>query len=390
MKHFLIIGSGVVGMAVARALALRKAGKITLLDKESFPGKHASSRNSGVIHSGINQKPGSLKAEMCVRGSRLLREYCRGHHVPMNEDGTLVVARRKEETAVLERLLDLGNQCGVPDLRIIDSPELKQREPLAQGVAALLSPTGAAVDIEALLCALAGEVRELGIHFGLESEVTNIDGHTVVTPQGPVHADYIVNCAGANADRIAHFMNVGREFRIVPFRGDYLEVKDCDIRTMIYQVPDLRFPFLSVHLTREPDGRVIAGPTATLSFGREAYHQEWDLREMLGMFGSRQFRHLVCHPEFLRLCIKNGMLSLSKYAFYREIKTLVPGVEYRQLRSYRSGIRAQIVNSKGEMVTDMLVVHKDFSTHVLNAVSPGFTCSLAFAEHIADQILSRS
>ncbi|MDD5218740.1 MAG: L-2-hydroxyglutarate oxidase [Candidatus Omnitrophica bacterium] len=390
MKHFLIIGSGVVGMAVARALALRKAGKITLLDKESFPGKHASSRNSGVIHSGINQKPGSLKAEMCVRGSRLLREYCRGHHVPVSECGTLVVARREEETAVLERLLDLGNQCGVPDLRIIDSSELKQREPLAQGVAALLSPTGAAVDIEALLRALAEEDRKLGIHFGLDTEVINIDGHTVVTSQGPVHADYIVNCAGAHADRIAHFMDVGMEFRIIPFRGDYLEVKDCDVRTMIYQVPDLCFPFLSVHLTRETDGRVIAGPTATLSFGREAYRKEWDLREMLGMFGSRQFRRLVFHPEFLRLCIKNGILSLSKVAFYREIKTLVPCVEYRQLRPFRSGIRAQIVNSKGEMVTDMLVVHKDFSTHVLNAVSPGFTCSLAFAEHIADQILSRS
>ena len=255
MPHFVIVGGGIIGTALARELALRKAGQITVLEKEPVLGCHASGRNSSVIHSGINQKPGSLKAEMCVEGSRLLRDYCREHKVPMNECGTLVVARNSEELVRLEELLELGKVCGVGGLHIITKDELRKKEPAAKGVAALFSPAGAVVDALKLLETLAEEARSLGVEFIYRSRATGMNEGCVVTSAGETKADIIINCAGLEADRLAHSMQIGLDYRIVPFRGEYMEVKNCDVRSMIYQPPDLKFPFLKIHLTCETDGR---------------------------------------------------------------------------------------------------------------------------------------
>lgn len=383
--HFVIIGGGIVGAAIALELAKRGA-KVTVFEKEKSLGAHASGRNSGVIHSGINQKPGTLKARMCVEGSRLLREYCRVRSVPMVECGTLVIARNTQEIKILETLLQWGNECGVPDLHLIDEKELRRKEPIARGIAALLSPTGATVDSLKVLETVAQEAKEKGVEFRLYHKVFAIEGKTIQTSEGEFSADHIINCAGLEADRIAWTMGVGKNYRIIPFRGEYMEVTDCPVNTMIYQPPDLRFPFLSIHLTRETDGRVLAGPTATLAFGREAYRKEWNLREMGEMFLSRPFQRLLLNKEFLGVAASNFLMSISKRAFLRQIQSLVKGVELHQLTPCRSGIRAQMVDSEGKFVNDLLIETAEHSTHILNAVSPGLTSSLAFAEYVVTRL----
>ena len=385
--EYVIIGGGIIGTAIGFEIASRRLGNVTILEKEPSLGKHASGRNSGVIHSGINQKPGSLKARMCVEGSRRLREYCKKRGVPMNECGTLVVARNEKEMEVLERLLAMGKECGVDPLFIITEKELKSREPSAEGTAALFSPRGAAVDSLRLLEALSEDARGLGVEYKFNSRALRIDGGEIRTASETIPADHIVNCAGLYADKIAHLMGVGRQYRVVPFRGEYMEVKNCPVRTMIYQPPDLRFPFLSIHLTRETDGRVLAGPSAVLALGRESYEKEIKLNETFEMFFSPQFLKLLTNPAFLNLAAQNAKTCLSKRAFLKQIQSLVPGITLEQLVPYRSGIRAQMVDQKGHMVDDMIVEYRKDSTHVLNAVSPGMTSSLAFAEEVVSAMI---
>ncbi len=387
MSRFCIIGGGVIGASIGLSLAKRKAGEVTILEKESGLGAHASGRNSGVIHSGINQKPGSLKAKMCLEGSRRLREYCKKRQIPMSECGTLVVARSPREIEVIEKLLQMGKECGVDGLRILNRLQLTKREPMAIGQTALFSPTGAVVDSLAFLESVADDARDLGVEFLFHHEVVKIEANSVVTQQGEIKCDHIINCAGLFADRVAQMMGVGGEYRVIPFRGEYFEVKNCKVRGMIYQPPDLRFPFLSIHLTREVDGRVLAGPSAVLALGREAYHKEWDWSEMVGMFLSKQFFGLMRSAEFVTLAFHNAKTSISRKAFLREIQSLAEGIREENLVPAKSGIRAQMVDATGKMVDDLLIIFKENSTHILNAVSPGMTCSLAFADYVVDQIL---
>ena len=384
--HYVIIGGGIIGTAIGLTLARKSAGRVTILEKEISLGQHASGRNSGVIHSGINQKPGSLKAQMCLEGSRHLRDYCRRRGVPMVECGTLVVARDQKDVDVLEQLLAMGNACGVPDLSMVSQKELNEKEPAVIGIAALFSPTGATVDSLALLLALAADARESGVKYQMGEEVIDVDGEVLVTKQGRIKADHIINCAGLQADRIAHRMGAGKEYRVIPFRGEYMDVQGCDIRSMVYQAPDLRFPFLSIHLTRETDGSVLAGPSAVLALGREAYDKQWQWGDAFDMFFSWNFFRLITNPEFVGAAIQNAHTSLSKAAFLREIQKLAPGIKMEQLSPARSGIRAQMVDSQGHMVQDILVEYRKNSTHVLNAVSPGMTCSLVFADYVAGKI----
>lgn len=388
-KKWVIIGGGIIGTSIALALAKQKAGSIVILEKESSLGLHQSGRNSGVIHSGINQKPDSLKAKMCVEGSRKLREYCKSRRIPMTECGTLVVARTRTEEETLDRLLKMGTACGVDGLKLIDRNELIKREPVAKGTSALLSPNGATVDALKLLESLAEDARDAGIQFKLVHRVVAINEREVRTSQGQFSYDYVINCAGLYADQIAHMMGAGKEYRIIPFRGEYMEVQGVDVRSMIYQAPDLRFPFLSIHLTRETDGRVLAGPSAVLAFGREAYNKEWSLGDMADMFVSPQFLKMVVRPEFIQIAVENMKTSVSKNSFVKQIDSLVADVRADKIVPYRSGIRAQVVNKDGKLVDDILVERHASSTHVLNAVSPGMTCSLAFADYLTKQILDR-
>ncbi|MBN2288568.1 MAG: L-2-hydroxyglutarate oxidase [Candidatus Glassbacteria bacterium] len=383
---FVIIGAGIIGSAVALEFASRGLGEVIVLEKEARLGEHASGRNSGVLHSGINQKPGSLKARMCVEGNRLARRFCLEHGVRMQECGTLVVARNEREEKALGLLLDLGVQAGVQGLRIIDRDELNSREPEVAGTRALLSPNGAVVDSNGFLEAVAAKARDLGAVFRLGAGVRQISGLRVITDREEFEAGHVINCAGLHADTIARMMGAGGRYRIIPFRGEYMALKKIRLNSMVYQVPDLRYPFLGVHLTRTVDGEVLAGPTAMLSFGRESYDKQVDLPETLRMTGSLNFWLLALSPEFLRLAVHNARISFSRKAFLQEVRTLWPGAAAEDLAPYRSGIRAQMVDTRGRLVDDMLVEFRQDSTHVLNAVSPGLTSSLAFARYLADRI----
>lgn len=387
--RFVVIGSGIIGSSIALELAKRKAGTVVVLEKEKGFGMHASGRNSGVIHSGINQKPGSLKAKMCLEGSKRLREFCKKHNVPMNVCGTLVVARNRQEETSIEHLKKMGQECGVDGLKILTQKELHEKEPLAKGTAALFSPNGAVVDSLLLLDRVIVEAQRAGVVFHLSEKAIKIKGKTVYVEGGKFEADHVINCAGLYADKIAHSMGIAKEYRIVPFRGEYMEVKSKPVKTMIYQPPDLRFPFLSIHLTRETDGRVLAGPSAVLAFGREAYDKEWNWAELFSMATSRQFLNLTTSPSFMKVAVSNAKTSFSKKEFLKQIQSLCEGIRESHLKPYRAGIRAQMVDLKGRLVDDMMVRHEKGSTHVLNAVSPGMTCSPAFAEFVVNQILHK-
>ncbi|MBD3422791.1 MAG: L-2-hydroxyglutarate oxidase [Chitinivibrionales bacterium] len=386
MRNYLVIGGGIIGCSVARQLLLSKRGRVRIVEKEQRLGVHASGRNSGVIHSGINQKPGSIKARMCVEGSRLLRQFCRGKKVPLRECGTMVVARTSEEYATLTQLMDMGRTCGVEGLQLLSAPQMREIEPRARGFRALLAPTGAVVDSEKLIETLGREVVSLGGEINYGEEVIGIDRKRIVTLTNLYQADHIINCAGLYADKIAHMDGEGLDCKIIPFRGEYLEVHGAEVNSMIYQAPDLRFPFLSVHLTRFTDGTVAAGPTAVLSFGRESYDKQINPGETADFLLDSRFYLLATKPAFLAMAAKAFKLSVSPEAFRREVAKLIGPVLVEQVRPYRSGIRAQMVDKGGNFVQDLLVVFKDTKTHVLNCVSPGMTCSLAFARYIDENI----
>ena len=389
MKYY-IIGGGIIGSTIALGIRLRDLGEVVVLEKENKLGEHASGRNSGVIHSGINQKPGTLKAKMCVKGSRMLREYCITHRVPMQECGTLVVARNEEEIKTLETLLEMGKANGVPELRIIGEGELEIREPNIKGVTALYSPNGAIVDAKALNESVAKEAQKLGVKYLKNCKVEKINGNKIITNEGEFLADHIVNCAGLYADKIAHMMNIGLDYSIIPFRGDYIEV-DTKINSMIYQIPDLRYPFLGVHFTKTIEGKVLGGPNAALSWkGRESYDGEFSWKEIYEILTSRNFWNLIASKEFLKLAYKNAKISLSKKSFIDELNSFLENkITKNDVKPYRSGIRAQVVSQDGKMIDDFLIKTTAGSTHILNAVSPGLTCSLAFAEFVVDGYIEK-
>jgi (S)-2-hydroxyglutarate dehydrogenase len=388
-RSYAIIGAGVVGLAIAREILLRDLGSVTVFDKEIKSGAHASGRNSGVIHSGINQKPGTEKARLSLEGSKKLRQYCEEKDIGMEICGTLVTALTENDRMKLYDLKNMGDAAGVPGLRIISPEEMREREPNANGIEALLSPTGAIVDSHALLKTLENEIWLHGGFFEYGMEVTDIHDQTIETNKGFRDADYIINCAGLNADRIAHFCGVGKQFRMLPFRGDYTKVP-AQVNSMIYQVPDLRFPFLGVHLTKTIEGDVIAGPTANLSFGgREDYELEKGFSGLKEMAKHQHFwawtARTLTSPSKIKQIAYNRRIASSSEKFVKEVRKIYNGeIDPTEVNPYRSGIRAQLVDNRGRMVNDFLVLQGVHSTHLLNVVSPGLTSSLALARHVVE------
>lgn len=386
-----------VGCSVARQLKLsHPEATIVVLEKEPWVGAHTSGRNSGVIHSGINQKPGTLKARLCVRGGMLLKEFCRTHGVPFKEVGTVVLARTAEEGEVLKELHRRAEANGVRSVSILNSTELATVEPFAHAQEALLSPTGAIVDSPRLVAELSRDANALGVMFVFGAKVKKLvdkGGYLdIETDKSHIQTRFLVNCAGLYADQLAWMMDVGRDYCIVPFRGDYYQLKPNRnqlVRSMIYPAPDLNLPFLGIHLTRKTDDSVIVGPNALLALGREKYRDarvNW--HETLRMLLDLRFVKLMSRPSFLRLALRELRLSVSKHEFVEEAKTLVPALRADYLIPAQSGIRAQLVDKDGRLVDDFVFSETDKSFHVLNSVSPGLTSALAFAEEI-DAILSQ-
>ncbi|HKM76351.1 MAG TPA: L-2-hydroxyglutarate oxidase [Candidatus Bathyarchaeia archaeon] len=395
MWDFVVVGAGIIGCSIARQLKLGHGKDVLVLEKESVPGLHASGRNSGVIHSGINQKPRSLKAKLCVRGGYLLKEFCKKNEVAMKEVGTVVLARTDQEIDVIGDQKLRAEENGVQGVRILDRQELKQIEPFAEAKQALFSPYGAIVDSKNLIAKIAQDSNRSGVHYEFGARVLKIEDEgdflKIRTNNNEFYGKYLVNCAGLYADRIAQLMGVGNDYCIMPFRGDYYRLKaerGYLVNSMIYPAPNLAVPFLGIHLTRRTDDSVIVGPNALLALGREKYrdaHINWE--ETLHMLLDVRFTKLMSDRAFMKLAFQELKLSLSKEEFAKAAQDLVPEITSRDLIHDQSGIRAQLVDSKGHLVDDFLFDQTEKSFHVLNAVSPGMTSALAFAEEV-DRIIS--
>lgn len=400
MYDALIIGGGVVGCAVARALVFKKPEwKIAVFEKEFAVARHSSGRNSGVLHSGFNLKPGSLKARFCVEGNRRWREYCGQKNIACRQIGTMVVALNAKQTEVLHELYRRGQGNGVPDLQILDQKQMTRLEPNARGEAALWSPTGSIVDSRALVVALIGEAKEHGVELFLVRKVLDVRessaGYEIIARHQNdsverYQAKILINCAGLYADVVAHQLGVGKNYAIFPFRGEYLYLKPAKsdlIRSMVYPAPDLNYPFLGVHWTKKINGRVALGPNATLAFGRESYKAfHIHIGETARMVFSRNFMALFQSSAFRKLALKQIRLSLFKEEFMKEASALVRGATAEDIEPGPAGNRAQLVDRQGRLLDDMALERKGASWHVLNAVSPGLTCSLPFADYLVEQI----
>ncbi|GGP16851.1 hydroxyglutarate oxidase [Nonomuraea glycinis] len=381
------MGAGIVGLAVARELAVTRGAEVTVLEKEGRVGAHQTGHNSGVVHAGIYYPPGSLKARLCREGVALLKAYCAQHALPYDEVGKLVVASTRAERPLLAALAERARANGVPDLAELDGLGLREIEPHAVGVGALHSPRTAITDFPAVARRLALDVAELGGSVRLEHPVQGVresaGGVQVVAGRRRFGFDRLVVCAGLGTDAVARMAGMPGDVRIVPFRGEYyaLDGKARElVRGLIYPVPDPRYPFLGVHLTRHLDGEVLVGPNAVLATAYEGY--KWR--------NFSNFPAIVRWPGTLRLArrhwrtgVKEVYGSLVKGAFLDAARRYVPELTAADLRRAEGGVRAQAVARDGGLVDDFAVDVQGRVVLVRNAPSPAATSSLAIARHIA-------
>lgn len=386
-----VVGGGIVGLATARALLVdRPTASVLLLEKEQHLASHQSGRNSGVIHSGLYYRPGSAKATLVARGRVLLEEFCERHGIAREYCGKVVVATSVPELARLSRLDELAQGHGLPTRRL-DGEELREIEPHAAGIAALHLPGTGIVDYGAVANALADEIRHLGgeIHLGQRVERLSTNGGAVEVAAGDHlwRTTHVVNCAGLHADRVAR-LSGPVDVRITPFRGEYYELRPearSLVRGLIYPVPDPAFPFLGVHFTRSIHGGVHAGPNAVLALSREGYSwRDVSLHDIAEMAGDPGLRRLA--RRYWRTGTGEVWRSLSRRAFARALRRLVPDITINDLVPAAAGVRAQALRPDGTLVEDFEFAGDGSVTHVLNAPSPAATASLAIGERIARHV----
>jgi L-2-hydroxyglutarate oxidase len=388
-----VIGGGIVGLAVARELTIRCPGlQVSVLEKEDRIAAHQSGHNSGVVHAGIYYPPGSLKARLCVRGGRLLREFCQQHGIPLRELGKLVVAGSDAELPGLAEIERRALANGVPGIRRVARSGIAEIEPWVRGVAALHSPHTASVDFAGVCRALAREIVAAGGTVRLGTRVRSVSegpsGVTVRSDTGAWTFGRLVVCAGLTGDRLAAQLGGLAGMRVVPFRGEYYELRPPArdrVRGMVYPVPDPRYPFLGVHLTRDVGDRVHAGPNAVLALALEGYR--WrdislrDLRDIAGWPGTWRLvrRHW---PSGLGELAR----SLLKRLYLGSVRSYLPDLAPGDLVRSAAGVRAQAVRRDGGLVDDFVVHSTGRVTLVRNAPSPAATSSLAIAEHIVSAL----
>lgn len=384
----LVVGAGAIGASTAYHLA-RDGLEVAVVEKEVGPAMHQSGRNSGVIHAGYNLKPGTVKAKYCVEGNRQLRQYCAERGVPVRKDGILIVAGTEAELSIISELERRG-LANDTEVRVVNRHEINDIEPHAKGIGALQALEGASVDARAYVQALTSDAAMAGVKLLYDRRVRSLseEGNLVVahTDKGSVGAKVAINAAGLYADKLAG--NMAKDVRVVPFRGYYAELKPEKshlINSHVYAAPDLNFPFLGIHLSKRTDGRVIVGPGAMIAFGREAYRFGGFEGGGLDTFTWPGFYKMVTKPEFRMLIRSEIKKSLVIKAIGREAMRLIPELSETDIvRSY-SGNRAQLVDRDGNLVDDILVRESERTLHVLNAVSPGLTCSLPFGRSLAEQ-----
>jgi L-2-hydroxyglutarate oxidase LhgO len=396
VQDIAIIGGGIVGLATGLALLRRDPGlRLCVLEKEPQVGAHQTGHNSGVIHSGLYYRPGTLKARLCVEGARRMVEFCSEHGLAHEVCGKLVVATSAEELPALAELLRRGTTNGVPGLEEIGPERLREIEPHAAGLRALRVPGTGITDFGAVARRMAELLRAAGSELLLGRPVLGIrrDGAAekrLETPGGEVRTRVVVACAGLHADRIARLDGLTLQERIVPFRGEYYTLAPDRrrlVRGLIYPVPDPRLPFLGVHFTRRVDGSVEAGPNAVLALRREGYCK--------GSFRLLDTFETLAYPGFWRLARRffrtgagEAYRSWNKAAFTRALQKLLPEVRPEDLAPGGAGVRAQLLLPDGRLEDDFCIRQAERSVHVLCAPSPAATASLPIGEAIAERALA--
>lgn len=388
-----VIGAGIVGLASARELLKRRPGtRLAVLDKEAEVGAHQTGHNSGVIHSGIYYTPGSLKAQLCVAGSREMYEYCAARGIPTDRCGKLIIASDRSELPALQGLLERGNANGVAGLEVIGPDGIRELEPHCVGVQAIWSPNTGIVDYRQVVRAFAEDVREAGGEIltghGVDAIREGSASVELATPAGEVEASRVLVCAGVYSDRLARSAGGPSDPKIVPFRGDYWQLRPDRrhlARNLVYPVPDPSFPFLGVHFTRRlDDGSVWIGPNAVLAFSREGYRRlQTRPRDLLESLSYRGFIRLAARYWL------TGSLEMyrdfSKRAFLKTCQKYIPELTADDLIPGPSGIRAQALGADGKLVDDFVINVQGRQMHVRNAPSPGATSSLAIGRLVADR-----
>ncbi len=384
-----IIGGGIVGAATGKALVSRPGVRVVILEAEPELAAHQTGHNSGVIHSGLYYKPGSLKATNCVEGRQAMYRFCEEHGIAHDRCGKLVVAAGPAQLAALDELERRGHANGLAGLRRLRAEELKDYEPAVAGVAGLLVPQTGIVDYTAVTQAFARIVSDAGGEVWTSARVSRVTsnngGLVLETLQGPVEARALINCAGLQSDRVARMCGVEPGVQIVPFRGEYYELvpeRQKLVRNLIYPVPDPRFPFLGVHFTRMIAGGVEAGPNAVLAFKREGYTRT--------SFSASDSAEMFTYPGFWRMAARYWPMaigewhrSFSKRAFVKALRGLVPELRGEDVHRSGAGVRAQALDPHGALLDDFRIVEADRMVHVLNAPSPAATASISIGETIA-------
>ncbi len=386
--RYVVIGGGIVGLAVADRIAVSRPGaQLTVVDKEDRWAAHQSGRNSGVVHSGLYYKPGSAKATMCRAGAESMIRFAQENGIAVERCGKLVVATSDQQLPLLRALADRGRQNGL-QIRELDPVGAREVEPHVACVAALHVPETAIIDYQGVCAALVRRLTDHGVDLRLRTEVVGLTRRqgsaTVQTTTGDIDADAVVNCAGLQSDLVARLTGDRPRARIVPFRGEYYELrpeKHDLVRSLIYPVPDPLFPFLGVHLTRMIGGGVHAGPNAVLALAREGYR--WRTVRPAELAGT------LAYPGFWRLASRHARAgateiarSLSRHRFADSLRALVPEIQDDDLVPAAAGVRAQAVRRDGSLVDDFLIEGDGKIVHVLNAPSPAATSAFEIAKHV--------
>ena len=384
-----IMGGGAVGLATAMALANDYHASIIVVEAECSLAAHQTGNNSGVIHSGLYYKPGSLRATLCTQGRNALYQFCQEHSIPHDNCGKVVVATSDDELPALDELLRRGIANGLADLRRLSIDELREHEPHVAGIAGLFVRETGIVDYKALANAYADVVRQAGGHVRTSAQVRHVtptpNAIILHTTQGDFSAQGLINCAGLQSDRVARMCGLKPDARIVPFRGEYYRLAPDAWRfckNLIYPVPNPAFPFLGVHFTRIIAGGVEAGPNAVLALARHGY--SWT------RLSPRDLLDTLTFPGFWRMarkCWKAGLgeihRSLSKNAFLKALQRLMPELESKHLAPGGAGIRAQALDRTGNLLDDFAIQTAPRMIHVLNAPSPAATASISIGRYIA-------
>lgn len=389
MFDVIIVGGGIVGLATGyQLLKLNPKIKLTILEKESEIGYHQTGHNSGVIHSGIYYKPGSLKSINCRRGKNLLLQFCDQYDIPYEMCGKVIVATRKDEINTLNMLHQRGRDNGIKGLLMLSANQLKEYEPHATGLSALFCPETGIINYLRICQKLSDIIQENGdiiTRSKVEKIEERLDQITVITKNAEYKTRLLINCAGLFSDRLLMFTNTKRQVRIVPFRGEYYMLKKQSlhlVNNLIYPVPDSLYPFLGVHFTRTISGDVEAGPNAVLAWAREGYKKtDINLKEMWDYLSYRGFWRMAA--KYWPTALGEYYRSFSKDAFVNALQKLVPEISEDDIESSPAGVRAQALGPNGTLVDDFVINNTSTMIHVVNAPSPAATSSLAIGEHIA-------